>query len=162
MQFFTGHEFAAQHQEHVRHFNEFNTDYVVSLLADIHSRIPEVREVVFHGHELKSVSGLRKLGALETVHSVYAMQQYNNVQPDQWMQIDIYASSAERFAEIMHPYESGMLYIPAPGTSVTLLGELIVQQTCGLGSLFRPKTYKNLLAMDVFVSPGSGLYVISD
>jgi hypothetical protein len=154
----SAHDFYLQHGA-LRRLAAPDTDYVVALLAEIHSRIPEVRELLFHGQVLKQAQAPGKMNTLQTVHSVYS--NHNSAQADQWIHIDAYTCTAGQLAALLHPYDFGMLYVPVAGTSATLLNEMIIRQTTGLTSVFRTKTYKDLLAMDVFVCPTSGVYMIS-
>ena len=154
------HEFTAQFQQPIRQFDQFNTEFVVSLLADIHSHFPAVRELIFHGHELRQPHTLRAVNELQSLLSPYTLNQYGSSQPDQWMSIDLFSCSAVQFAEILRPYASGMLYVPQEGTSAVQLGNLIIQQTCGPKSIYQSKTYRNFLCLDVFLAMRNGYYVL--
>lgn len=154
----TTHDLAEHHNPPSRQFEDFNTGFVVEMLADIYKHVPNVSELVFHGHELREQTTLRAVSGLKTAFSSFSINTNSHVIADQWMNIDLLTCTAEELTEIMRPYETGMFYIPSAGTSAENLGNLIIRQTSGLGSLFQPKTYKNFLNMDVFVAMSGRFY----
>lgn len=144
----------------VEEFNKFNSTMLASLIADIQLSVPDCSEVVLHLHEPKLLNGLKYI---EDQKNGNAIKQLNITQPsiaDHWLVFDLQLCSLKNIACIIERYETAMIYVPKPGANAIALAELVQKQTTGLASLFESKTYKNFLAMNVFIAISSGFYQV--
>lgn len=158
----TAHEFAARAGRQEEKFLRVDEEYTAAVLAEIHARMPQVRELIFHGHKPAQTGTLQVIPALQTLNALQSIGENIRCQADQWMLLDRETRTIEQLAGILKRFETGMVYVPTAGTTAAALAQLIIQQTCGLTSFFQPKTYKDFIALDIFLALGNGYYIVSD